>query len=231
MQPLGSSICRRCARQSTLVGGRRAVVVGGAGGRQHSVAARVVAKQEFAGYWEYVLDEAIFTAPAHPKWGGAALIGAHGDLIGVGSLQLEQARETGQRAPQHDRADRLLKPILDDLLKRPPQPPAAPVARPLRDRDEDKLIVVGLAEGGPAQRADLRTGDMVLAVAGSEVTSSPTCSAHLVARRGRGRGAAARSIATADLRSGQVGDRTLSQRAEPALSSLHTRCSLRLEGP
>ena len=50
------------------------VVVGGAGGRQHSVAARIAARQEFAGYWEYVLDEAIFTAPAHPNWGGTAVI-------------------------------------------------------------------------------------------------------------------------------------------------------------
>ena len=87
---------------------RRAVVVGGAGGRQRSVAARVVGKQEFAGYWEYVLDEAIFTAPAHPNWGGTALIGPAGDLLGIGSLQLERARERGpERAPQHDRADRL----------------------------------------------------------------------------------------------------------------------------
>ena len=66
------------------------VVVAGAGGRQHSVAARIVAKQEFAGYWEYVLDEAIFTAPAHPNWGGTALIGPAGDLLGIGSLQLLQ---------------------------------------------------------------------------------------------------------------------------------------------
>ena len=54
------------------------VVIGGAGGRARSVAARVVAKQEFAGYWEYVLDEAIFTTPAHPNWGGTAMIGASG---------------------------------------------------------------------------------------------------------------------------------------------------------
>src|ERR1700746_695481 len=67
------------------------VVVGGFGGRQRSVAARIVAKQEFAGYWEYVLDEAIFTAPAHPNWGGTALIGPAGDLIGIGSLQLPDA--------------------------------------------------------------------------------------------------------------------------------------------
>ena len=51
------------------------MVVAGAGGRKHSVVARIAAKQEFAGYWEYVLDEAIFTAPAHPFWGGTAMIG------------------------------------------------------------------------------------------------------------------------------------------------------------
>src|SRR5947208_13415095 len=72
------------------------VVVGGAGGRHHSVAARIAARQEFAGYWEYVLDEALFTAPAHPNWGGTAVIGPGGDLIGIGSLQLEQPRESGK---------------------------------------------------------------------------------------------------------------------------------------
>src|SRR5271156_6477649 len=72
------------------------VVVGGFGGRQRSVAARIVAKQEFAGYWEYVLDEAIFTAPAHPNWGGTALIGPAGDLLGIGSLQLQNAVEKGK---------------------------------------------------------------------------------------------------------------------------------------
>src|SRR5579864_9309693 len=69
--PLG---CSSAAQVNTRV------VVGGAGGRQHSLAARIVAKQEFAGYWEYVLDEAIFTAPSHPHWGGTALIGATGEL-------------------------------------------------------------------------------------------------------------------------------------------------------
>src|ERR1700726_1478532 len=55
------------------------VVVGGAGGRTRSVASHIAAKQEFAGYWEYLLDEAIFTYPAHPNWGGAGLISANGD--------------------------------------------------------------------------------------------------------------------------------------------------------
>ena len=58
------------------------IVIGAPGGRKRSIAAHVVARQEFAGYWEYVLDKAIFTAPAHPHWGGAPLINAQGELIG-----------------------------------------------------------------------------------------------------------------------------------------------------
>src|SRR6267142_1146846 len=61
------------------------VVVAGHGGREHELKDTVFAKREFAGYWEYVLDEALFIAPAHPQWGGAALIGAEGKLLGIGS--------------------------------------------------------------------------------------------------------------------------------------------------
>ena len=63
-----------------------------ADGAGRSVQAAIVAKQEFAGYWEYLLDEAIFIAPAHPSWGGAALIGADGKLLGIGSLRLQMMR-------------------------------------------------------------------------------------------------------------------------------------------
>ena len=62
----------------------------GHGGRAHSLKTRVIAKHEFAGYWEYLLDEAIFTAPAHPQWGGAALLDTQGNLIGTGSLLVQQ---------------------------------------------------------------------------------------------------------------------------------------------
>ena len=147
------------------------VVVAGAGGRQRSVAARIVAKQEFAGYWEYVLDEAIFTAPARPNWGGTALIGPGGDLLGIGSLQLQQAVDKGQTQNINMIVPiDLLKPILDDLLKlgrrnTPPRPWLGLFATEV----EDRLVVVGLADRGPAKRADLRTGDIVLAVAGTEV--------------------------------------------------------------
>src|SRR2546421_9825744 len=147
------------------------VVMGGAGGRQRSVAARVVGKQEFAGYWEYVLDEAIFTAPAHPNWGGTALIGPAGDLLGIGSLQLERPREKGPDGHLNMVGPiRHLKPILDDLLKfgrpnRPPRPWLGLYATEI----EDKIVVVGLATRGPAQAADVRTGDIILSVAGREV--------------------------------------------------------------
>ena len=71
------------------------VVVAGHGGRRHALKAEIVSKQEFAGYWEYVLDEAIFAAPAHPFWGGAALIGSDGRLQGIGSLLVQEHVEGG----------------------------------------------------------------------------------------------------------------------------------------
>jgi S1-C subfamily serine protease len=149
------------------------LVVGGAGGRQRSVAARLIGRQEFAGYWEYVLDEALFTSPAHPHWGGTALIGPTGDLLGIGSLQLEQAREGGKSEHINMIVPiDLLKPILDDLQTRgQPNRPPRPWLGVYATEIEDKVVVVGLAKNGPAQRADLRTGDIVLAVGGTEVSN------------------------------------------------------------
>ena len=148
------------------------VVVGGAGGRTRSLAGRVAAKQEFAGYWEYVLDEAIFTYPAHPNWGGTALISAKGELIGIGSLQLEREREGKSEHLNMTVPIDLLHPILDDLRK------FGRVNRPVRPwlglystEIEDKVVIVGIAPKGPAARAELKTGDVVLAVAGENVST------------------------------------------------------------
>jgi S1-C subfamily serine protease len=149
------------------------VVVGGAGGRSRSVAARIVAKQEFAGYWEYVVDEAIFTAPSHPNWGGTALINSAGELIGIGSLQLQEGREQGPPGDINMIVPiDLLKPIFNDLMtlgraNMPPRPWLGLYATEI----ENKLIVVGLAKDGPAQRADLRTGDVLLSVGGNEINT------------------------------------------------------------
>ena len=162
--PLGSS---RAAQPGTPV------VIAGAGGRKHSVASFVVGKQEFAGYWEYVLDEALFAAPAHPFWGGTAVLGPAGDILGIGSLQVEHrtpAGDTGQinMVVPID----LLKPILDDMLttgraRRPPRPWLGLFATEI----EGRIFVVGVYDDGPAHGAGLRQGDLVLAVAGETVTN------------------------------------------------------------
>ena len=147
------------------------VVLAGVGGRSRSVASRIIAKQEFAGYWEYVLDEAIFTSPAHPNWGGTAMIGASGELLGIGSLQLDQSRERGGSSHINMVVPiDLLKPILDDLLRygRPNRPPRPWLGLWAAEID-DRIVIIGLAERGPAQRAGLRTGDVVLTVGGDSV--------------------------------------------------------------
>jgi S1-C subfamily serine protease len=148
------------------------VVVGGAGGRTRSLAGRIAAKQEFAGYWEYVLDEAIFTYPAHPNWGGTALISGAGKLIGIGSLQLERAREGKNEHLNMIVPIDLLNPILDDLRK------FGRASRPVRPwlglystEIEDKIVVVGIASKGPAARAEIKTGDVIVAVKGDRVST------------------------------------------------------------
>lgn len=144
------------------------VVVAGAGGRDGALAARVVARQEFAGYWEYVLDEALFTAPAHPHWGGAAVIGSAGELIGIGSLQLEAAVAGKSGQTKHLNMIvpiDLLKPILDDMMTTGrasgrPRPWLGLYATEI----DDKIAIAGLASNGPAQQAGLRTGDIITSV-------------------------------------------------------------------
>ena len=125
--PIGSS-------RAAEIGER--VVIGGAGGRTRSLAGRIAAKQEFAGYWEYVLDEAIFTSPAHPNWGGTAsdLAARRADRH---RLPAARARARGQeRTSQHGGADR----SLETGSRRPAQiwprqQAGAAVARALFDRD------------------------------------------------------------------------------------------------
>lgn len=161
--PIGSSA-------STRVGDN--VVLGGAGGRTRSVASQIAAKQEFAGYWEYLLDEAIFTHPAHPNWGGTGLISDSGELIGIGSLQLE--REKGGRSEHVNMIVPidLLGPVISDLRKfGRVNKPARPWLGMYITEVDNRVVVVGIASKGPAARAELKTGDVILAVAGQKVTT------------------------------------------------------------
>ena len=148
------------------------VIVVGHGGRAHSLKARIIAKREFAGYWEYLLDEALFTAPAHPQWGGAALVGHDGRLLGVGSLLVHESAAgraiDGNMFVPID----LLAPILDEMLTlgRAARAPRAWLGIYTAEMD-GQLVIGGLAPGGPAERAGVVLGDLVLEVGGERVAS------------------------------------------------------------
>jgi S1-C subfamily serine protease len=152
------------------------VVVAGTGGRQNSVASTIVARQEFAGYWEYVLDQAIFTAPSHPHWGGTAMIGPEGKLLGIGSLQVQQVLKDGRSEDINMIVPiDLLKPILEDMLTvGRPRRPARPWLGLYATEIDRQITIAGVTARGPAKRADVRTGDIVVGVAGKEIRSLAT---------------------------------------------------------
>lgn len=174
VMPLGSLDAPALARgPSAAVAENDPVVVIGAGGRVHSLKANVVSKREFAGYWEYVLDEAFFTAPAHPQWGGSALVGADGRLAGLGSLLVQEARGDGETLQGNMFVPvELLDPILDSLLRtgRPPGPPRPWIGIYVAEVD-GHLAVSGVADGGPADSAGVRAGDIVLEAGGARPAS------------------------------------------------------------
>jgi S1-C subfamily serine protease len=144
----------------------------GQGGCQHALKAKLVDKREFAGYWEYVLDEALFIAPAHPQWGGAALVGLDGRLLGIGSLLVQEAIDgktvQGNMVVPID----LLEPILDDMLRigRAAAPPRPWLGMYATESGEN-LVVGGVAEQGPAANAGIKQGDLILEAAGKRVNT------------------------------------------------------------
>lgn len=149
------------------------VVIAGAGGRQHAVAAQIVARREFVGYWEYLLEDAFFTMPAHPNWGGTAMIGPTGRLLGIGSLLVQGTTEAGQTEDINMVIPiDLLKPILDDLLTRGrPDHPPRPWLGLYAAEIDNRVVVANMSSKGPAARSPLRSGDIVVAVSGENVGS------------------------------------------------------------
>jgi S1-C subfamily serine protease len=148
------------------------VYVVGHGGRGHALKAEVFARREFAGYWEYLLDVALFTSPPHPEWSGAALLDRGGRLIGIGSLFVQEAAGDDVRKGNMFVPIDVLTPILDDMVRtgrsaRPPQPWLGMYAA----EDNHRIVVGGVVEGGPAERAGVRQGDMIVAVGDQKVAS------------------------------------------------------------
>ncbi len=152
-------------RSSDLtIGGQ--VVVAGHGGQKNSINAVLAARQEFAGYWEYLIDDALFTAPPHPFWGGAALIGPDGRLCGIGSLFVQENPDAegtfdGNMIVPID----MLPPILNDLrMYGRPQRAARPWLGAMTAETEGRIVVVGLWENGPAAGAGLEPGDLIVGI-------------------------------------------------------------------
>jgi S1-C subfamily serine protease len=149
------------------------VIVAGGGGLAQAVRARIVAKQEFAGYWEYYLDEALFTAPAHPLWGGAALIGPDGKLLGIGSLHVQHSSGRGESEDINMIVPiDLLGPVLPDLRKFGRiNRPARPWLGVYSTENDGRVVVADVSEEGPAGVAGLRSGDIIASVRDRAVDS------------------------------------------------------------
>ncbi|MCY4502242.1 MAG: S1C family serine protease [Alphaproteobacteria bacterium] len=150
--------------------GDEAIAAAG-GGLDVAMVVSVVSKREFAGYWEYLLDEAVFTSPPHPRWSGAALMSRQGVLVAIGSLYVQDSLPGEQTRPGNMFVPvELLPPIFDELAAsghaaRPPRPWLGMFGAEV----EDRVVIAGLTDDGPADDAGLKVGDLVLGVAGEPV--------------------------------------------------------------
>jgi S1-C subfamily serine protease len=146
------------------------IASGGEGGVS---VATVVSKRPFAGYWEYLIDGAIFTAPPRMDHSGAALINRDGELVGIGSLFVMDAKTPGERLPGNMFVPvDLLKPILEELVGRGRQKAGRrPRIGVNAAGDDGRLKVLRVTAEGPAEAAGLRAGDLILAVGGEKVRS------------------------------------------------------------
>ena len=146
------------------------VLIASFGGPAMVGGAYVVAKREFAGSWEYLLDEALFTAPPHPAWSGAALINREGKLVGVGSLIVGDAAGGGDKAPGNMFVP--LSPILGDLIAAGrPVGPGRPWLGLTTEELRGRLFVSRVTSSGPAEKAGIKSGDVIVGVNGEQPKS------------------------------------------------------------
>lgn len=151
---------------------RDPVMVASYGGREGVSLAYVVSRRQFTANWEYMLDSAIFTYPPVQNWSGAALIGSKGDLLGIGSLIVADAMSAGTRSPGNMFVPvDLLKPILNDLIEKGRAGPVRPWLGMSTEELRGRLFVSRVSPEGPAARAGLQRGDILIGVGGEEVSS------------------------------------------------------------
>jgi S1-C subfamily serine protease len=152
----------------------RLMTVGG-GGEDSVTVATVVSRRPFAGYWEYMLDDAIFTSPPRPDHSGAALINKDGELVGIGSLLVMDAAVPGERLPGNMFVPiDLLKPILAEMVRTGQQKGGRRPWLGLSSLEEDGHIkVMRVSDDSPAEDAGLTPGDIILAMGGQKIDNLP----------------------------------------------------------
>lgn len=147
-------------------------LVAGHKGSEDVVGVRVVQRGEFVGYWEYLLENAIYTTPPYPNYAGAALIGPDGSLLGIGSIYTRLAVAGFGAIPANMFVPiDLLKPILDDLKtagrSRQPHRPWLGV---FTQETHGRIFITRLTPGGPGEKSRLQAGDIILKVDRQPVT-------------------------------------------------------------
>jgi serine protease Do len=144
------------------------------GGEEQNVSiATVVSKRQFAGYWEYLIDDAIFTSPPRLDHSGAALINQDGELVGIGSLFVLDALTPGERLPGNMFVPiDLLRPVLDEMVRTGQQSGSRRPWIGVNSLEEDgRVKVVQVNEESPAAVAGIQAGDIILSVEGQPVDS------------------------------------------------------------
>ena len=153
---------------------RMLIITGG--GEQTVSIATVVSRRKFAGYWEYLIDDAIFTSPPRLDHSGAALVNKDGELVGIGSLFVMDAITPGEKFPGNMFVPiDLLKPALDEMVKSGAQAASRRPWLGVNSLEEDgRVKVMQVNEESPADQAGIAAGDIILSVNGRAVDSLET---------------------------------------------------------